>query len=406
MPATGHRPAQPPKQRRLTPRPWIYAALGAGLVLLWQALTVHFNRQDDWSSLFHTGQFIAMPPAIEPEGTLRFRGEQGYDGQFYHFIAHDPWLHGDTKRFVDNPRLRWRRILVPGLAWLLALGQADYVDSTYTIVVLAFVFLGIFWLSEYCVTRGVHPAFGLMFLLVPAVLVSIDCFTVDVALAALCCGLAVYGTERSWRALTILALAPLARETGVVVIVAYVLFWAWRQDRRGVLIGLLGACPYLAWLAWLTRHTGPDHTPFASLRPFAGLWDRTLHPVQFPLTSDWLKHAAILDYVAVLGIWAAVILCVRLIWRRKVELLSVAAVLFTAIFVVFVNQPQAWSEAGAFARTMSPLLIWLALIGIAEGSWLYHLPLAMTCLRPLFQLGPQWHGILHGLKLTWRAAVR
>jgi hypothetical protein len=390
----------------MTRRPAFYAALAALLVLLWQALTVHFNRQDDWSSLFHTGGFVAMPPAIAPEGTFRFRDEPGYDGQFYHFIAHDPFLRGDTRRFVDNPRLRWRRILVPALAWLLAFGQSDYIDSTYAVVILAFVFLGVYWASAYCAGCALHPAFGLLFLVAPAVLVSIDCFTVDVALAALCCGLAWYGiTGPSWRLFAILALSPLARETGVALIAAYVVYTAWRKDWRGVLLGLVAACPYALWLAWLGRHTGPDSTVWASFIPFHGLLDRTLHPVQYALASAWLRIAAILDYLAVLGIWLAVALAARLAWKRRQDLLYVAAILFAAVLVAFLDQKQAWSEASAFARTLSPLLIWLALIGAAERFWQNCLPLAMAAPRLLFQLEPQWHGIVHSVRIALRGAA-
>jgi len=382
-----------------TPTRWpvFCAALGAGLVLLWQALTVHYNYQDDWSSLFHTGSYLRLPPAIAAEDTFRFQGP-GYDGQFYHFVAHDPFLRAGTQQYVDNPRLRWRRILVPALAWLLAAGDSDYIDSTYVIVVLAFIFLGVYWLSAYSARLAVHPAFGLLFLLAPAVLVSIDYFTVDVALAALCCALALYGSaDRSWRVFLMLALAPLARETGITFIAAYILASTWRRMWRGVLLGLLAACPYLVWLTWLARHTGPDFTPFVSWPPFHGLIARTLHPVQYVLSTTWLKEAAVLDYLAVLGIWTAVALTARLVWRKP-DLLFFAAALFTAIFVAFVNFPDVWSQATSFTRTMSPLVIWLALIGMAQHSWLYFLPWALTCPRLLFQLGPEWRGILHGLR--------
>ena len=109
--------------------PLIVAALSTGLVLLWQFLNVHYNYRDDWTALYDTGAFRRIPPAISNEQIYLFNGSPGYDGQFYHFIAHDPWMRHGTASYVDNPRLRWRRILVPALAWLAALGQPDYVDS-------------------------------------------------------------------------------------------------------------------------------------------------------------------------------------------------------------------------------------------------------------------------------------
>ncbi len=102
--------------------PFFWAAVCAGSVFAWQTLTVNANYDHDYSALFYTGSYITMPPAVAAEGTFRIPNDAGYDGQFYHFIAHDPFLRDDTARFVDNPRVRWRRILVPLTAWLLAFG--------------------------------------------------------------------------------------------------------------------------------------------------------------------------------------------------------------------------------------------------------------------------------------------
>jgi hypothetical protein len=46
------------------------------------------------------------------------------------------------------------------------------------------VFLGCYWIGRFAVLHRRHPLWGLLFLAVPAVLVSIDRMTVDVALAA------------------------------------------------------------------------------------------------------------------------------------------------------------------------------------------------------------------------------
>jgi hypothetical protein len=46
---------------------------------------------------------------------------------------------------------------------------------------------------------------------------------------------------------------------------------------------------------------------------------------------------------------------------------------------------------------MSPLLVCLALLGVAARFWWNLVPLGMVAPRILFQLGPQWKGILRGL---------
>jgi hypothetical protein len=373
-------------------RPVTYAILCTGLVAGWQALTVQSNYQGDWSALFYTG-YIQMPPALVHEGTFRIRNDPGFDGQFYHLIAHDPFLRSDTAQYVDNPRFRWRRILLPLLAWLLALGQSDYIDSTYAIAVLGFVFLGAWWLAIYSRRLGLSPAWGLLFPLVPAVLVSIDRFTVDVALAALCVGFAV---ETRWRFFLVLMLAPLARETGVILPAAAGLSALLQRNRRGVGIAAAALIPYGAWLAYLGGRTGSTGPSYLSAVPFHGLWDHTLHPQSS--TNTWIQTAFRLDSLGLLGIWVAVLLSAWLLWNRKHDLCALAAVLFTATCIAFVNYSEAWNGAYAFARTMSPVLIFLGLTGLASRSWMYAAPLVLTIPRIVFQLTPQWHGILRHLK--------
>jgi len=372
----------------------LWAALAVALAAGWQALTVHYNYGGDWSALFDTGAYTAAPPEIAVEGTYRFADSQGYDGQYYHFVAHDPLLRRDTARYVDNPRLRWRRILLPALAFLAVGGAGDRVDSAYGVMVLAFVFLGAWWLGVWSVRAGRHAAWALAFLAVPAVAVSLDRYTVDVALAALAVGFAVHGAEdRSWRMLVILALAPLARETGAILIAAYLLCAARRRDWRAVGLAAAAVLPYAAWLLYLAGRTAPDQTVWASWVPFAGLLARTLHPIQHSTATRWLREAAAFEYLGVLAMWLAVVLAGILLWKRKQNLVTVAAALFAAVFVAFLGQAEAWSGIYSFGRTMSPLLIWLGLAGLSTRAPQYLAPAALMLPRIVLQLEPQWKGI-------------
>ena len=185
------------------------------------------------------------------------------------------------------------------------LGQSDFVDSAYFAVLLGFTALGVWWLSRYLARYNLPPRAGAAFLLVPAVLISLDRATVDVALAALCVGFALYAVaEPSPKIYAILALAPLARETGACLIASFVLC-ASRAAMVRRRPGLAGRAAVPGWLLFLDAHTKADHTIFASLLPLKGLVVRTIHPIQYGITSAWLKKAAALDYLAVLGIWAA-----------------------------------------------------------------------------------------------------
>ncbi len=339
---------------------YIFVAIAVALAIAWQFAVVERKYDGNWTGLYYTGAQGALPPQLAGEDVYRFPGRTGYDGQYYHYIAHDPWMLRGIEKYVDNPSLRWRRILLPGLAWLLAFGQDEYVDSVYFGLVLAFVALGAWWTG-----KALGPMWAPAFLLVPAVLVSLDRMTVDVSTAALTVGALV----QPWVALP---LAGLSRETGLVLIFAVAIA---RKNWRF----LLCALPALAWYGYVHVHTGADQTAWLG---FGGLFERTLHPIQFPVTSHWLRAAAALDYLALLGIWTGIVLCTFL---RRLGTAEWIAILF-ASFALCLGKRDIWADAYAFGRTLSPLLIALAMIAVRDRKPAFALPLLLVLPRILFQL--------------------
>src|SRR5579863_2553356 len=112
-------------------KPSIQCAAVAALVTLlaagWLCLTVQRNYGGHWNALFMTGGNFGAPAGVEFQDTYVFAGSYGYDGQFYRVIAHDPWLQRGF--YLDSPRLRYRRILVPALAYAFALGRGRLIDA-------------------------------------------------------------------------------------------------------------------------------------------------------------------------------------------------------------------------------------------------------------------------------------
>src|SRR5215469_15984373 len=146
------------------------AVVGLGCALLvfsWQFLTVRYNYHNEWSALFCMGENAVLPPMVEAEHPYRYAGAPGWDGQLYHEIAHDPLLRRGNVSYVAGARLRYRRILIPGLAYLLAWGNDARLDVAYRSVIILFFALGAFWLSWLLHEAGKPPALGLLFMLLP-----------------------------------------------------------------------------------------------------------------------------------------------------------------------------------------------------------------------------------------------
>jgi len=372
------------------------AGLGALLVLVWQAITVNLNYGGNWSALFYTGDQFNLPPQLSSENVYVFPNNAGYDGMFYRLVAHDPFLRRGFSSFVDNASLRWRRILIPAMAYLAAFGNDAHIAGCFIAVNLLFVFLGVWWLSRFCLLQEAKAQWGLLFLMVPSVLVSVDRMTIDSALAALTIGFIVYAsTGQMVMASAVLALCPLARETGLCLTAGQILVnWKQRSWRR-LAATAATSVPFLFWAAFVFFNTYRDATHWLSW-PFVGILRRTLHPLQFRIAGPWVAAAAATDYLALLGIWIALILAARLAVKRRFGLVE-ACIFAFAFASLWLGKADIWAGAYEFGRTMSPLLILLAMIGVRDRNKWFLLPLACALPRIFLQLEPQVRGILRHL---------
>jgi len=327
---------------------------------LWQFATVHFNYGDNWTALFNTAPDWKRPEFLASENVYTFpAGSLGYDGQMYHFIAHDPWMRRGAIAAMDDPALRYRRILVPALAWALALGRDSAVHATYVSMILGFVFLGVYWLARAIEDRGRHPAWGLMFVIMPATLVSMDRMTVDVALAALTAGFVLYSNSR-WKILPILACAALTRETGLLLTAGYGVFLLSRRRFADLLWTAATILPAMLWYVYVLGQTPPE-TPagIAGLIPLAGWIERVAHPAVYPLPR-WQALAAVeLDYVALAGVALMWGHAAWLAWTRRWNARAAAIYVF-AVAIVFIGSRSVWEDAFGYGRVVTPLMVLLA----------------------------------------------
>ena len=361
----------------------------AAVVFCWQLLTVHYNYQGQWNALFCTGDRLPLPQQLANEHLYLFRTTYGYDGAYYHYIAHDPFFQRGLARYIDAPRFRYRRILIPLAAYLLSFGHSDWVDAAYISTVLLTVFFGAWWLGIYCSRMKLSAEWGFGFLLLPATLVSIDRMTVDIALAALCVGFVLFIDQGSERAVYgVLAAAPLVRETGFLLVAAYALYLVWTRRIWNALLFSTAAIPALGWYLFVQLHTPPYSVELFSPVPWKGLIVRLLQPVYYPLTPIVNGMLMLLDYAALAAVALAIVLAIRLALNRLSGPIEFNIYVF-ALAATFVSAREAWLDAYAFTRGFSPLLLFLALTGVSKRRWIYAAPLVLAFPRVALQLAPQ-----------------
>lgn len=370
---------------------WIYPAVAVLLAAAWQWATVTANYGGNWTALYCTGALQRHPPLIAAEHVYVFRGSTGYDGQFYHYIAHDPFLRSDLKSYIDDPRERYRRILVPLAAYTLALGRQEWVDPAYELVLLAAIGLGVYWSCRLAEQSKLPAAWGLAFLLAPTIPIGMDRMVTDAALAALTVAFLVY--QKSPRKLfAVLACAMLTRETGLLLIAGVVAWQLWRRKIRAAALFLLSAFPALGWHWYVRAHTaGP--TLSAALSPFSALATSLAGPHRYPPGTPLTGVVVAMDYLAIAGLVLAFLLALVRLGREPLTPAGIAAALFAALGLLL--RANTLLTVYDFGRVYTPLLLCVAFAAAQRRKpWLLA-PAIMMLPRIAIQLTPQALGVMH-----------
>lgn len=349
-----------------------------GIGFTWQALTVHYNRDGNWTALFLTGSRFPVPPALASENIYVFPDSAGYDGQMYHYVAHDPLLRHGFGKFVDSAQLRYRRILLPAAAFLLAGGRQQAIDKCFIACNLLFLFFGAWWLSRYFVLLGLGPAWAILFVATPAAVTSLDRLTVDLSLTALAMGFAYYAKiESRWKLYAVLVLAGLSRETGLILIAAYCLSRLLQRRVAQAVLFSTAALPTMLWYWYVNSRTAPIFGSWFQV-PLLGMVSWFLHPLPYQYSTAVNTVILTLDYLSMAGVLLACVLALV----NPVGELGIAAALFAGLALCF--NGSFYQDVLGGGRVLCPLLIFLVLRNPRRLLW--YLPLILVSMRTWLQL--------------------
>jgi hypothetical protein len=362
----------------------------------WMSLTVHYNYGGNWTALFCIRPGMPVPDFLKSEKLYIFQNSEGYDGQVYHLIAHDPWMRKGSVEAIAGASFRYQRIFVPALAWILALGHDPWIHAAYFAVILAFVFLGVYWTARFAARAGQSQAWGLAFLLAPATIISLDRMTADIALAALAVGFALYADQFDWRVAMILVCAALTRETALPIIAGYAIFLASQKHIRASLLAAATALPAAGWYVYLSRLERSSAPDYVNWIPLAGFVERIVHPTIYQLSPFQRTLAIALDYAALAGVAMALILALRLALRRQWNPRA-CAIYALALAIVFLRSRSVWEAAYAFGRVFSPFLLLVMLDELPLAPLLALLPILLTDMPIPVALWRQAQGVIEGI---------
>jgi len=382
------------KRRRTFLRNSLWALLGVVILFSWDLFIVQYHYNGNWTSLFRTGDQFPAPSVIS-EKTFIFSNSPGYDGQFYRYVALDPfWLDQRVDCFDDVSR-RYTRILVPLGAYLLALGNPNLIDFTYFVVIGALIFLGTFWLSRWAVYRGRHPAWGLVFLFLPASVISATMMTVDVGVLALAMGFGYFMERKQYLSVYLLVLlAPLFSEAGALLLAGACFFLLIQKKWRLCLLMTTAGLPALAWLIYVQTviggRTGGSFIPSWLLeQPVTGIFQSMVSTFHYG-TSEYLeKLIGVFDQLSLASMILAFVLIGIATLKRPLSPIALTGSLFIALAIV-VNNSYFWSIPIGYLRPFSVVFGFLLMLNLSGffkrfQFWLIWVAITVTSLRTVCQ---------------------
>lgn len=359
--------------------------------MLWQWATVKANYGGNWSALYCTGGMLRHPPLVAAENTYVFANSTGYDGQFYRYIAHDPLMRSDLQTFVDDARLRYRRILIPLLAYGFALRHPERIDSAYELTCLLAIGLGVYWSCLFARGTGLSAAWGLLFLFMPAIPVTVDRLVIDGGLAALTAGFVYYSHKPSWKLFVVLVCAALTRETGFLLVLASCAHLTGRREHRAAAVFSLSAVPAAAWYLYVQFKTA-GHPTDISMVPLSSVVYVLRHPWVYPPGTQFAIAICAADYLALAGLLLAMALAFIWFQGKPSDPVRIAALLF-AVMGVALQRTEHFENVYHFGRIYTPLLLCLSAVAAQYRRLWLIAPVAMMLPRLAIQFAPQVLGV-------------
>lgn len=374
-----------------------------------------------------------MLPLLRENPVFVYENKGGYDGLYYAQIATDPSLGDpDLPKAMDNLPYRSRRILSPALAWVFAGGDPLGAVHVYAFLNIGFWLLLALLLWRLLDVKDLFPFLawaGLLFC--AGVMSSFRLSLSDLPSLVLLAGaLLLAEKKRTGSAVSLLALAILARETAVLG--ALGLKREFPRHLRALvswlLLGLAAVLPFVLWLLYSRWRVGPGDQGWSNLHlPLQGFVEKAFECIgNFRYGEPTLLAWGTLLAFLALATQAFVVLRQRDLedpwWRVGFAFVVLLALIGTPVWE---------GHPGAATRVLLPLHLaatvllcrrsrsWLLLVGINLSlfSGLYTLwekpdqGVELAALRQgeasaVLNLGENWQGLEQKGSLRWAWTAR
>jgi hypothetical protein len=319
------------------------------------------------------GDYFQAPQIWTPQ-TLIHKGSVGYDGQFYYYIAHDPFILGRSFDHIDFPAYRYQRLIYPLTAWLLSLGQPRAIPYMMVAVNLLGILLGTYFIILVLRHYGRSPWYSLFYASFWGFLLCLlRSLPEPLAMAFVAMAVFAYLKKKFlWQAVS-LSLAALTQETTLLVSLAFLFYFLLEKDFRKSLYMLFPPLVYTFWQFYIYLHF--QTFSFLGGTQNFGLPLYSIIEKFLSLGHGGLSYAKLSELLFLPFIFFLIMLSFYQVYKYYSPL--TISFFGYALLSIFFNQ-LIWVEPWSYARATLGLSVFNLLVFTKEGNRINLFPLFVT----------------------------
>lgn len=316
----------------------------------------------------------------------------GYDGQFFYYIAVNPFGDLDEYRHFDNPAWRYQRIGYPLLAWLFSFGNRSAVPYALLLINLLSILVSTYLIALLLKEQKLDPRYAALYAVSGALLYPLLRDLAEITSAAfLIGGFLFYARRRFVISGLLFGYAMLCREVVFALVPVLILDWlVLGRQKKAWVAPLLASVMMLGWHLYVAIHLDAGRYPFESALALPGVaLARQLKQVLLVRGDVFLSEQMVLITTVLIALTSMGMAVKDFVRSRNA--LSICLFGFSLLPLVL-GAPQ-WAEPWAYARMLGPSLAILFLCFAHSRSKMYLVPICLHTL--LFIASLIWLGVLY-----------
>lgn len=300
----------------------------------------------------------------------------GYDGQFFYFIAWDPLMREyhfvpGAEKVIDHPVFRYRRILFPILTKIFSLNTPRLFPVVMMLLLIAGAALCGFFMAKTAMIHGWNGFGGLLCVLIPGLWFSLSVATPEpLAAAFLATGFFLTLRNRYVAAALFFSMATLTRESTILFILVFALYEFWKTRKLqgpAILVGSLA--PYIVWRGYVTLilyamngWKGFFFEPATMTLPLIGVAE-TFRQIA---NGTYIQAVTMSAITLTLVLTCVLVVCGSYFVQKKHPMALIGAIY--AFLAFCLSYDKVWKDVSNVERTAFESFLCLALLYISRSE--------------------------------------